>query len=518
MNKGCLNVIWHFPLFGFITALIYGLGGVIWCCTIVFYPIGLGYFQVSKYLFSPFTTALVSKDDLRLISDNVEESLGYSKIIGFLFIPFGILSALGAIFHIVYCCASLIGIPCAYVWFKTLPSLFNPTNKICVPIEVANEIERVKSGDKLASYTGNSSYKQTIPTTSTIAASASTSTPIAVSSGNPLLDEVRGYSDERLNEISQNAVMYNSSLVELCSKEIAIRQASAEFMAKVEEFSDEKLKDILANTTLYSEEIIYCCRKEYNNRLQVLQEKKRQEELIQQEKREAEWKKQQPYVIGAVIVAIILISFLIYNNHQQEQKRIAQEKARIEAQREAEEQEARERILAQERKKAQEEAAKQKAAENARIAAEKKKEAERIAAEKARIEKERILKDAPYRREVGAYLVGEIHADRGIVIWVDDTYKHGITCLKKERGGSRNEIIEWCESLGNGWRVIGPYEANIIYKNKALCKEFKFLESYIWHYKSAESYYYTHIYYEGRDRFGSSDPSGRASGYAVKEF
>ena len=65
--RGCLNVFWYFPLFGFFHALIYVIMGAILCCTVILYPIGLGYFQIARYLLSPFSSALVSRADLLLV-------------------------------------------------------------------------------------------------------------------------------------------------------------------------------------------------------------------------------------------------------------------------------------------------------------------------------------------------------------------------------------------------------------------------------------------------------------------
>lgn len=337
--KGCMNVIWHFPLFGFLMALLYALGGLLWCCTIVFYPIGLGFFQISKYLFSPFTTSLVTREDLKLVryndaNEEVNMSEMYSKIIGILFLPFGLIWSVFAIFHILGCLLSLIGIPCAYVWLKALPAMFNPTNKVCVPIEVANEIERIKSSEKLAAYTGNDSYKQE-PPKSDITSNNNISTNTVVTTGNSLLDEVRNYSDGRLSEICDNAVMFNSTLVDMCVKEVAIRKASVELMPKVIEFSDEKLNEILSSPSLYSEEIIYCSEKVKADREKVrleelaqqkAQERKEREEKLKAEQLEQEKRRKEDaekakmwwtlhwWKVACGLVVLLLVGIILYIN------------------------------------------------------------------------------------------------------------------------------------------------------------------------------------------------------------
>lgn len=539
MNKGCLNVIWHFPLFGFLCSLVFAIAGVIWCCTIIFYPIGLGYFRIAKYLLSPFTSALVSQKDLELVrNDNDGNSFhtSYSKIIGILFIPFGILSAIGAIFHVIYCCLSIIGIPCAYVWFNALPAFFNPTDKICVPKEVADEIDRLKSGAKLSAFKGESPAVQRVSESSSVVsraegtafASANAST---LKSEISLKDQVRSYDNEQLKSIENNAVMYNASLVAMCVKELAIRQASEGLMPQVTEFSDEKLNEILSKPTLYSDEIIYCCEKVYKERSFIKEQqrklKQEQERLrlqrLEQEQREeklAKWRKVRPYVFVVAAISIILIVVCSINSYHRKQEQIALEQAQLAAKKAEEEQMVRDQIVAEARQKMAEDNAKKAAAEKARIEAEQKRERERIAAENAQKEREKILSDPEYRRQIGAYLVGETipQMHDGVVISVDNTYKHGTVVVKRKVVGFRNELIAWVESLGEGWRMLGTEEAQIIYKNKELCDRFYFLNNYIWQKEANQNYYYVHIYYEGRDRTYSSNPDIIGYGYAVKDF
>ena len=52
--NGCLNILWHFPFFGFLFALFYALFGAILCCTVILYPVGLGFFQIARFLLTPF--------------------------------------------------------------------------------------------------------------------------------------------------------------------------------------------------------------------------------------------------------------------------------------------------------------------------------------------------------------------------------------------------------------------------------------------------------------------------------
>ena len=65
--NGCLNILWHFPFFGFLFAFFYALFGAILCCTVVLYPVGLGFFQIARFLLTPFSSALVTRKELDLV-------------------------------------------------------------------------------------------------------------------------------------------------------------------------------------------------------------------------------------------------------------------------------------------------------------------------------------------------------------------------------------------------------------------------------------------------------------------
>lgn len=134
------NILWHFPFFGFINAGIVYLSGIILTATVIASPIGLGLMEYGKFLFAPFGRAMVSKSDLK-----IEQNQGwkaYSTIIMVLYLPFGLLLALVAVFQVAALCITVIGIPVAIVIAKSLGTYLNPVNKKCVHIAVAEELER----------------------------------------------------------------------------------------------------------------------------------------------------------------------------------------------------------------------------------------------------------------------------------------------------------------------------------------------------------------------------------------
>ncbi|MCD7849904.1 MAG: hypothetical protein LUH63_09290 [Parabacteroides sp.] len=148
------NIIWHIPFLGFLFALTYALGGLFFCITVIGIPVGLGWLQFSLFLLSPFSKAMVSREDLALLTGQQqgEAMQTFSFIVRILYFPFGLFAAIGAICTIVCEFISLIGIPFGIVWAKSLSTIFNPVNKVCVPRAVAMEIERRKNEGTLNRY------------------------------------------------------------------------------------------------------------------------------------------------------------------------------------------------------------------------------------------------------------------------------------------------------------------------------------------------------------------------------
>ncbi|MDR2915358.1 MAG: hypothetical protein LBV74_11090 [Tannerella sp.] len=152
--KVFLNILWHIPFGGFITAIFMALTGLFFCLTIVFIPVGLGFFQISKFLFWPHGNAMVNKADLGLL--NEREQSQFWKVWCIInrilyFIP-GLCTVISATLLAFGEFISLIGIPCGLVWIKVLGAIFNPCNKICVPESVAMEIDKAKQNNSLRGY------------------------------------------------------------------------------------------------------------------------------------------------------------------------------------------------------------------------------------------------------------------------------------------------------------------------------------------------------------------------------
>lgn len=124
------NLIWHFPFFGFIDALLAYLVGFLLTLTVVGAPIGMGLMQYGKFLLAPFGRRMVKEEGVA--SGKVGVWSIYSTLVSIVYLPFGFLLVCLALFKIVLLTVSVVGIPVAIVLAKSLGTLLNPVNKKCV--------------------------------------------------------------------------------------------------------------------------------------------------------------------------------------------------------------------------------------------------------------------------------------------------------------------------------------------------------------------------------------------------
>lgn len=146
------NILWHFPFFGFVLAILVSLFGFLLTITVVAAPIGLGLIELGKFLFWPFGNSMVNKNEL-----NVEQNKAwkaYSTIVMVLYFPFGLLFTIIAIFQVVGLFITIIGIPAALVVAKCLGTYLNPVNKKCVPSAVTDELEKRKAQQYVTQHLG----------------------------------------------------------------------------------------------------------------------------------------------------------------------------------------------------------------------------------------------------------------------------------------------------------------------------------------------------------------------------
>jgi uncharacterized membrane protein YccF (DUF307 family) len=134
------NILWHFPFFGFVSAFMVYLMGLILTATVIAAPIGLGLMEFGKFLFAPFGRAMVSKSQLKVEQNPTWKT--YSTIIMILYLPFGLIMAFVAVIQVAALCLTIIGIPVALVIAKSLGTFLNPVNKKCVHSAVRDELDR----------------------------------------------------------------------------------------------------------------------------------------------------------------------------------------------------------------------------------------------------------------------------------------------------------------------------------------------------------------------------------------
>lgn len=141
-----LNVLWHFPFFGFILAILTAITGLLFCISIIGLPIGLGLLQFSLFLFWPHGYAMVSKSDLELLTEKKRPLWWkiFALIIRIFYFPIGLIEAVVMSFFGLLEFISLIGIPQGLVTMKSISTYFNPVNKVRVPQAVADQIKEIK--------------------------------------------------------------------------------------------------------------------------------------------------------------------------------------------------------------------------------------------------------------------------------------------------------------------------------------------------------------------------------------
>ena len=146
------NILWHIPFLGFLNATMVYLFGILLTITVIAAPLGMGLMEYGKFLFVPFGRAMVSKSTLDIKQNKYWKA--YSTIIMIIWIPFGLLLSIIALFQIAGLFITIIGIPMALVVAKSIGTYFNPVNKKCVHQAVYEEIEKKKAQKEIEKHLG----------------------------------------------------------------------------------------------------------------------------------------------------------------------------------------------------------------------------------------------------------------------------------------------------------------------------------------------------------------------------
>lgn len=288
------NIIWHFPYCGFIKSLLYAIGGLFWCITIIGIPLGLGLFQLSLFMLAPFNKGLVTCKDLELLTGEKQNEFVkvWSIIIRILYFPFGLFAAMSSVMMIAAEFVTLIGIPCGLVEAKALSTIFNPINKKCVPRAVAEEIERRKASNTLNKYM-KVSASQTTETTQQVAGETTQKIDTSASLTDEFLRKAETKTDEELKSILQHREDYNPQLIKAAEKVLLDRitavatpkvtvVSNPEVVSTTEaetitaEFDDDKYK-AYQPSACQKEEKVQSATKEVNDSFSVIKKDWRQE-------------------------------------------------------------------------------------------------------------------------------------------------------------------------------------------------------------------------------------------------
>ena len=146
------NILWHVPFLGFISSLGTFLVGGLLVITVVGAPLGLGLIELSKFLLTPFSKAMINKKELKQDTNPYWESFGI--VVRILYFPFGLLLAALTILQIAGLFITIVGIPVAIVLAKSLSTYFNPVGKKCVPTAVADELSSRKAREQVNQHLG----------------------------------------------------------------------------------------------------------------------------------------------------------------------------------------------------------------------------------------------------------------------------------------------------------------------------------------------------------------------------
>ncbi|MDL2209476.1 hypothetical protein LJC26_01565 [Desulfovibrio sp. OttesenSCG-928-O18] len=127
------NILWHIPFLGFLNALYAFFLGLLFTVLVITAPIGLGLIQYAKFLMFPFSTEMVPAAEAGQERNPLWAA--YSTIIMILYLPFGLIAFIFGLLQCIGLALTIIGLPGAYIIFKSLGTYFNPVGKVCIPVE-----------------------------------------------------------------------------------------------------------------------------------------------------------------------------------------------------------------------------------------------------------------------------------------------------------------------------------------------------------------------------------------------
>ena len=136
------NIIWHIFFLGFLNSFIVFLIGGLLYITVIGAPLGQGLIQLAKFLLAPFTREMVKKKDVNIKQNKAWKA--YGIIVTIFYFPLGIIIAIIEIVSLCLLFISIIGIPGGIAIAKSLSTIINPVNKVCMSSTKANILKADK--------------------------------------------------------------------------------------------------------------------------------------------------------------------------------------------------------------------------------------------------------------------------------------------------------------------------------------------------------------------------------------
>ena len=155
-NKGVAmrllgNILWHFPCFGFVTSL-FSFGGDPFNRYRCRCPHRAWFDSICQVRSRPYSYSMIDKRELH---PNKSGNILYAilcLIVRILYFPLGVLFFLWGIAQVVVMCCTIVLLPMAIPYAKSLSTFFNPVGKVCVPVAVMDELERRKAEKEVDAY------------------------------------------------------------------------------------------------------------------------------------------------------------------------------------------------------------------------------------------------------------------------------------------------------------------------------------------------------------------------------
>lgn len=173
--KFIFNVLWWFPGFGFIDAILFYIVGALMNLTVVMKPLGNGLIEFAKFSLAPFSRSLVHQDDLGKRHKYFWDST--SKTLFYIYLPIGIFLTVSLIVSIYFKVMSIWGIPFIIPTIKSIRALLNPIGIVCVSDEVKEKVDKKAARREYKKLAGNSSSGYSSAAASAYSSAYSSRTP-----------------------------------------------------------------------------------------------------------------------------------------------------------------------------------------------------------------------------------------------------------------------------------------------------------------------------------------------------